>query len=107
MEFNPFHTINGHGLCKILADAKYVSKQEILEWEQEKEMYNVEQVAQSSSIAPWCLDIRQFLENNTLATQLLNKQKREIRLKSLSYQLVHGVLFIKHHNGVFLRCLYP
>lgn len=26
-------------------------------------------------------------------------------LKSLSYQLVHGVLFIKQHNGVFLKCL--
>ena len=26
-------------------------------------------------------------------------------MKALYYQLVHGLIYRKHHNGVFLRCL--
>jgi hypothetical protein len=32
-------------------------------------------------------------------------EKRALRMKSLQYQLVHGVLFIKNYDGVLLRCL--
>ena len=34
-----------------------------------------------------------------------SKQRRALRLKSASYQLVEGVLFKKNYDGVLLRCL--
>ena len=34
-----------------------------------------------------------------------SKQRRELRLKSASYQIIDGVLFRKNYDGVFLRCL--
>jgi hypothetical protein len=33
------------------------------------------------------------------------KQKRELRMKYLKYQLLHGILFRKNYDGVLLRCL--
>ena len=34
-----------------------------------------------------------------------SKQRRALRLKSTSYQIINGVLFRKNYDGVFLRCL--
>lgn len=65
-------------------------------------MYNVEQLPQTKSIAPWYSNICQFLEHDTLPMRLLNKQKREIRLKYLYYQLIHRIIFRKHHKNVLL-----
>lgn len=50
-------------------------------------------------------ELQKFLEHITIPSHLSSKQKMEICLKALSWQLVHGVLFWKHHNGVMLRCL--
>ena len=33
------------------------------------------------------------------------KQRRALRLKLASYQIIDGVLFRKNYDGVFLRCL--
>lgn len=68
-------------------------------------MYNIEHVPLSMSIAPWYFYLWKFIEHDTFPMHLSNKQKREIHLKSLSYQLVHGVIFRKNHNGVLLRSL--
>lgn len=32
-------------------------------------------------------------------------KKRALHLKALPYQLVHRILYTKHNNGIFLRCL--
>jgi len=106
-EFKPIHTIKGHGLCKLVTEASDAREQDLLGWEKEIEMYNIDHVPQSTSIAPCYVDLRQFLDHGTLLSHLSNKQKREIYLKYLSYQLVHGFIFQKHHNGVLLRCLEP
>ena len=34
-----------------------------------------------------------------------SKQRRVLRLKSVSYQIIDGILFKKNYDGVLLRCL--
>ena len=34
-----------------------------------------------------------------------SKQRRALRLKSASYQIIEGILFRKNYDGVLLRCL--
>ena len=34
-----------------------------------------------------------------------SKQRRELRLKSASYQIIEGILLRKNYDGVLLRCL--
>ena len=34
-----------------------------------------------------------------------SKQRRALRIKSASYQIVEGILFKKNYDGVLLRCL--
>jgi len=53
----------------------------------------------------WYTVVRQYLRHGTIPSQFSIKQKRELRLKALAYQLVHGVLYRKKSNGVFLSCL--
>lgn len=100
MDFKLVHTIKGHGLCKLLKQEMLLKKY-LSGWEKEIEMYNIEHVPQSMSTMPWYEYLRKFLEHGTLPSYLSNKQKREISLKSLSYQLFHGVIFLKHHNGSY------
>lgn len=68
-------------------------------------MYKIEYVPHSMSTMSWYSNLWQFLENGMFASNLSNKQKRVIHLITLSYWLVHGVLFWKHRNGVILRFL--
>jgi len=65
-------------------------------------MYNIEQVPPINTTMSWYVDIQKKLEHNTLPLYLSIKHKREICLKALSYQLVHGVIFWKHHNGALV-----
>ena len=46
-----------------------------------------------------------YLAHGVLDSGLDARQKRAIRLKAASYQLIQGKLFKKHSNGVMLRCL--
>eukprot|EP00253_Pinus_taeda_P020322 PITA_20322 len=50
------------------------------------------------------LDVRQYLEHDTIPSHISIRQKWELRLKALAYQLVHKVLYKKHSNGVSLKC---
>lgn len=51
------------------------------------------------------MDVRKYLEQDTMPSHFSTRQKREIILKALSYQLVHRALFRKHHTKVLLRCM--
>jgi len=46
-------TINGHDLCKLSAKTGDAPKKDILGWEKEIEMYNIEYGPSSMSIVPW------------------------------------------------------
>lgn len=68
-------------------------------------MYNVEWASPTKNKNSWYMDVRQYIKNNIVPSHFSTQHKRAFRLKELSYQLMHGVLFRKHHNRVFLRCL--
>ena len=86
--------------------AEAASAHEIEEecWEQEIEMYQSDHVPQQSS-SSWYSDISRYLAQGTMDPALSARQKRTIRLKAASHQLIRGKLFKKHHDGVLLRCL--
>jgi len=48
---------------------------------------------------------RQYLEHGTMPSHFFMRNKRAIQLKAWPYHLVHGVLYRKHHNIIFLKYL--
>ena len=69
-------------------------------WEHEIKMYSVKRASPTIITTSWYIDMRQYLEHDTIPSHLSARKKRALKLKELSYQMVHGVLFRKHHNGV-------
>ena len=61
----------------------------------------------SSFPAPdsWYRDLVHYLQEGLLPEHWNSKQKRALRLKSASYQVIEGILFRKNYDGVLLRCL--
>ena len=53
----------------------------------------------------WYAVVLQYLEHGTVSSHFSIRQKRDLRLKALAYQSVNEVLYWKHNNQVFLRCL--
>eukprot|EP00253_Pinus_taeda_P028901 PITA_28901 len=107
LKIKPVHTIKGYGLYRLAAEVVHASesKEELVGWEQEIEMHDIRQATPTEDRTSWYEDVRQYLEHDTIPSHLSIRQKRAFRLKALAYQLVHGVLYRKHCNGVFLRCL--
>lgn len=103
-EFKHIHTIKGHDLCQLATKVRDDRK---MIFQDGNKKYNLEKIPPKGSIATWYSNIWQYLKHGTLPAHLSNKKEREIFLKALSYQLIHGVIFRKHHNGVLLRCLEP
>ena len=50
-------------------------------------------------------DMRVLLETSNTPDNLEPKNRRDLRLKSVSYQLINNVLFRKNSDGVLLHCL--
>ena len=67
-------------------------------------MYQSDHVPQQRSPS-WYSDISGYLAHGILDPGLTSQQKRAIRLKAASYQLIQGKLFKKHYDGVLLHCL--
>ena len=53
----------------------------------------------------WFKDLVHYLQTGLLPEHWNSKQRRALRLKSASYQIVEGVLFRKNYDGFLLRCL--
>lgn len=68
-------------------------------------MHNVEQASPTTSTNSWYMDVRKYLDHDIMPSHFSACQKRALKLKALSYQLVHGVLFRIYHNEVLLRSL--
>jgi len=68
-------------------------------------MYNVEQASPTTNTNSWYTYVHQYFKSDIVPSYFSSWLKRALKLKELSYQLVHGVLFKKHHNRVLLRCL--
>ena len=53
----------------------------------------------------WYRDLIHYLQQGYFLEHWSSKQRREIRLKTTSYQVIDGVLFRKNYDGFLLRCL--
>ena len=53
----------------------------------------------------WYKYLVYYIQQGYLLEHWKSKQRRELCLKSESYQIMDGVLFRKNYDGVFLRCL--
>ena len=86
--------IKGQGLCKLVVEAAHLpndnSETNIYEVLLKREIYFYPPPQDS-----WYSNLR----------TLEQRKKREIRLKSTTYQLIDNILFRKNSDGVLLRCL--
>ena len=57
------------------------------------------------ALESWYIDLVHYLQQGYLPEHWNSKQRRELRLKSASYQIIDGVLFRKNYDGLFMRFL--
>jgi hypothetical protein len=95
LEFKPKNIIKGQGLCKLATGITDSEDQEEDGWKEEPTLYT-QQVPYVPSVENSCYnDLKYYLQHGTTPNHLNPKQKRALRLKSIQYQLVHGILFKK------------
>lgn len=68
-------------------------------------MYNIERAPPTSCRNSWYKDVHQYLDHDTIPSHFSLRKKRALQLKDLPYQLVHKVIYRKHSNKFFLKCL--
>ena len=73
-------------------------EEELVVWDEEIEIYNIDRDSPTIDIKSWYAIVCQYLEHGTIPSHVSTRQNRALKIKALSYQLVHGMLFIKHHN---------
>jgi len=68
LDIKPVHTINGHGLWKLVGEEFNEKEEEevFIGWEQDIDMYNIEKPSPTSDIKSWYADVHQYLEHNTM-----------------------------------------
>jgi hypothetical protein len=104
LEITPTQIVRGQGLCKLFADSP-AGQQE------ESETSNLGQHDQNAicctqnSVSPWYDDIRFCLKHGSAPRQLNPTKRRALRLKSVSFHLVNGILFCQSFDDVLMCCL--
>ena len=58
-----------------------------------------------TALESWYRDLVHYLQEGLLPEHWNSKQRRAMRLKSASYQIVEGILFRKNYDRFLLRCL--
>jgi hypothetical protein len=96
--------VRGQGLCKVVVDL--VHELEIQINTSTINQHNQKQIncAQTTPNS-WYENIRFYLMHGYAPHNLEPKNRRELRLKSASFQLINDILFRKKFDGFFLRCL--
>lgn len=107
LEIKLVHMIKEHGIYILAVEAVHAPKneEELVGWENQIELYDIRRETPKENRTSWYTNVCQYLEHGTIPSHFSIRQKRALRLKALAYQSVHGVLYRKHSNGVFLRCL--
>lgn len=111
LEFKPSHIVKGHRLCKLTTEATNHQNteldrltQEMEGWEHEIKMCQNEILGSHDTSSCYSY-VKKYLVKGSLPEAMSARQKRVVRLKVASYQMVQGNLFRKHHLGILLRCL--
>jgi hypothetical protein len=55
--------------------------------------------------SPWYNDIKFCLIHGSSPYHLDPQKRRELRLKSSSFQLINGILFRQNFDGILMHCL--
>ena len=82
-----------------------MEKNEEHTWEDEAELHIMEVFPLFTAPESWYRDLVHYLQAGLLPEHWSSKQRRALRLKSASYQLVEGVLFRNNYDRVLLRSL--
>ena len=102
LEFEPTSIVKGQRLCKLMTEGQ---NNEENNWDNEGELHMVDICPLFTALDSWYWDLVHYLQNGYLSKHWSPKQRRALRLKSASYQIIAGVLFRKNYDGVFRRCL--
>jgi hypothetical protein len=104
LEITIAQIVRGQGLCKLVVDSVEELESQIntsiVNRHNEKQI-NCAQTTPNS----WYENIRFYLLHGFASRHLDPKNKRALRLKSASFQLINDILFRKNFDGVFLCCL--
>jgi hypothetical protein len=104
LEITPAQIVRGQGLCKLVVDS--VEEQESQINTSTVNQHNEKQISCAQATAnSWYENIRFYLTHGSSPHNLDPKNRRALRLKYASFQLINDVLFRKNFDGVFLRCL--
>ena len=75
------------------------------DWENEAELHMMDVCPLFTAPDSWYRDLVHYLQEGLLPEHWNSKQRRALRLKSVAYQNIDGILFRKNYDGVLLRCL--
>ena len=70
-------------------------------WEDEAELHVMDVCPLFTAPKSWYRDLVHYLQAGLLPEHWNSKQRRALRLKSASYQIVEGVLFRKNYEEFF------
>ena len=101
LEFKLASIVKGQGLCKLMTESGNNEEQA---WEDEAKLHVMDVCPLFIAPESWYRDLVHYLQAGLLPEHWSSKQRRALRLKSASYQLVEGVLFRKNYDRVLLRC---
>jgi hypothetical protein len=105
LELNPTKIIKGKGLFKLVTQDMDDENKEEYGWQEEPTMYTQHVPYIPIVEDSYYNDLKCYLQHCTISEHLNSKHKRALKLKSLQYMLVCGILFRKNYDGVLLRCL--
>jgi hypothetical protein len=104
LEIVPAQIVRGQGLCKLVVDSVEKSENQINT--SVANLHNETQICCTQTVSnSWYDNIRFYLLHGTSPRNLDPKNRRALRLRSTSFQLINDILFQKNFDGVFLRCL--
>ena len=91
LEFKPATIIKGKGLFKLMAE----SQDEDDDRKNEAELHMIDMCPIFIAPESWYRELVHYLQQGYLAEHWNSKQRRELHLKSVSYQIIDRVLFRK------------
>jgi hypothetical protein len=104
IEIVPAQIVRGQGLCKLVVDSGEKLENQIntsTANQHNERQINCAQIVPNS----WYDNIRFYLLHETSLRNLDPKNRRSLRLKCASFQLINDILFRKKFDSVFLCCL--
>jgi hypothetical protein len=104
LKITPAQIVRGQGMCKLVVDLVKEHESQIntliVNQHNGKQIICTQVVAKS-----WYDDIKFYLTHGSAPRYLDPKNRRSLRLKSASFQLINDVLFRKNFDGVLMHCL--